>query len=416
MTKRRKNTIPGITFHKATGQARVRLNGKDHYLGVYGSDEAQEVYHRVIAEWLARGRKLPNKPKRKTRRAPIAEERDTGVEVLTVAELARLHLEWAERRYTHSNQAEIIFYAVRPLTECYGSLSVDQFSPNKMRAVRSLMVERQWTRSNLNRAISLIRGVFGWGVSHELIPESIHAALRLVEPIPYGAEGVKESKQKSLVPDGVIELLKPYLSRQTFAILRLMWLSGARCGEICQVRPADLNRVEVDGIEIIEYTPASHKTKHKGFNRVIRLGPQATMILQPFLHRPDDSFCFSPAESEAERLAELHRLRVTPMSCGNRPGTNRKPRPQKEPGDQYTTPVVRKVLTKAIRVHNKQHPQEAIERFSPHALRHTALTRLRDRFGAEAAAAMGGHHSPSMVDLYTSRSSAAARRVAAAAG
>jgi len=278
------------------------------------------------------------------------------------------------------------------------------------------MVERGWTRSNLNRAISLIRGGFGWGVSHELIPQSIHAALRLVEPIPYGAEGVKESKQKPLVPDGTIELLKPFLSRQVFAILRLMWLSGARCGEIIQLTPGSLNRVEVDGIEIIEFTPEHHKTQNKGFNRIIRVGPVGAMVLQPFLNRPDDSFCFSPAESEAERLAELHRLRVTPMSCGNRPGTNRREKPQRKPGDQYTTPVVRKAITRAIHTYNKQHPQETIEPFTPHALRHSSLTRMRNQFGMEAAMSMAGHHSPSMVDLYTSRSSATARRVAMEAG
>ena len=40
----------------ATGQAVVRLCGKDHYVGPFGSAEAQARYDALIAEWLSRGR------------------------------------------------------------------------------------------------------------------------------------------------------------------------------------------------------------------------------------------------------------------------------------------------------------------------------------------------------------------------
>lgn len=52
--------VPRLTQHKATGQARVRLAGKDYYLGPFGSDEAQERYKRLIAEWLTG--QLPPRP------------------------------------------------------------------------------------------------------------------------------------------------------------------------------------------------------------------------------------------------------------------------------------------------------------------------------------------------------------------
>ena len=34
--------IPGYVHHKPTGQARVRINGKDYYLGKFGSPESHE--------------------------------------------------------------------------------------------------------------------------------------------------------------------------------------------------------------------------------------------------------------------------------------------------------------------------------------------------------------------------------------
>ncbi len=45
--------VPTLTLHKATGQGRVRLNGQDHYLGTFGTDETHERYKRLIAEWLS---------------------------------------------------------------------------------------------------------------------------------------------------------------------------------------------------------------------------------------------------------------------------------------------------------------------------------------------------------------------------
>src|SRR5690349_8695415 len=51
--------IPKPSRHKATGQAVVRLNGKDHYLGKFGSTEAKARYEELIARWLAHGRTLP---------------------------------------------------------------------------------------------------------------------------------------------------------------------------------------------------------------------------------------------------------------------------------------------------------------------------------------------------------------------
>ena len=46
--------------HCATGQAVVRLNGKDFYLGRYGSAAAKAEYDRRITECLGNGRQLPD--------------------------------------------------------------------------------------------------------------------------------------------------------------------------------------------------------------------------------------------------------------------------------------------------------------------------------------------------------------------
>jgi len=106
MTKRRKQqktTIPGMTLHKATGQGRVRLSGRDFYLGEYGTDAATEAYHRLVGEWLAKGRSLPNQPKRKAKHTTHPVPDDSEGEVLTVGELVERYLVWARAMYTHGH-------------------------------------------------------------------------------------------------------------------------------------------------------------------------------------------------------------------------------------------------------------------------------------------------------------------------
>ena len=48
-----KGKVPSYCLHKRSSRAVVRLNGKDHYLGKYGSQESQEEYKRLIQVWLA---------------------------------------------------------------------------------------------------------------------------------------------------------------------------------------------------------------------------------------------------------------------------------------------------------------------------------------------------------------------------
>src|SRR4051794_21016656 len=49
---------PSYRLHKPTGQAVVTIEGRDLYLRKHGSPRSRAEYDRVIAEWLANGRRL----------------------------------------------------------------------------------------------------------------------------------------------------------------------------------------------------------------------------------------------------------------------------------------------------------------------------------------------------------------------
>src|SRR3954453_3514548 len=61
----RQNHIPAYRRHKSSGQAIVTLTDatsgsrKDHLLGPHGTSGSRAEYARLLAEWEARGRRLP---------------------------------------------------------------------------------------------------------------------------------------------------------------------------------------------------------------------------------------------------------------------------------------------------------------------------------------------------------------------
>ena len=47
---RKPNAFPSYLHHKASGQARVRINGRDYLLGPYGSDQSRIRYGELVSK------------------------------------------------------------------------------------------------------------------------------------------------------------------------------------------------------------------------------------------------------------------------------------------------------------------------------------------------------------------------------
>lgn len=55
MGRRRSDVLPAMRRCKGGKHARVRLGGREYYLGPWGSAEARVEYHRLVAAWLKNG-------------------------------------------------------------------------------------------------------------------------------------------------------------------------------------------------------------------------------------------------------------------------------------------------------------------------------------------------------------------------
>jgi integrase len=160
-------------------------------------------------------------------------------------------------------------------------------------------------------------------------------------------------------------------------------LTGSRPGELFKLKAADIDRSS----DVWFYSPSAHKGRHLGKRRVIAFGPQCQEVLRPYLNRDPHSYLFSPRESEAERRADQHARRRTPLSCGNRPGKGAKPKTQRKVGETYTAGSYRVAVERACRA-------AGVDTFVPYQLRHLKACLLRQQFGGldEVQLTLGHSH------------------------
>ncbi|TWU17587.1 hypothetical protein Pla144_51090 [Bythopirellula polymerisocia] len=159
--------VPKYRRHKAKGLAVVTLNGKDLYLGKYGSAASKEAYRRITTEWLQAGGNLTN-----------------SREEITVVEIIAAYMRYARSYYHKHGKATNEVYSVKRdlgvVRELYGREQASKFGPLALKTVRQAMIEKQWCRNHGNKQVDRVKRVFKWAVSEVLIPGSVFEALERV--------------------------------------------------------------------------------------------------------------------------------------------------------------------------------------------------------------------------------------------
>ena len=323
---------------------------------------------------------------------------------ITVTELCGAYWKFAKTHYIkHGELTDAIYgvkVALRQLREKYGHTRAVEFGPLAPKAIRQQMIELDLSRTYINETVAKIKRVFKWSVREELLPIETYQALTTLEGLRAGRSAAREPARVVPVEDSVVESTLPKLSGIVADMVRFQRLTSCRPGEVCIVRPCDIDRSG----DVWAYRPDSHKTEHHGRDRVIFIGPQAQQVLRPYLLRPAKAFCFSPAESVKLRREEASRCRRTPLSCGNRAGTNRKRQPKHQPGEHYSVDSYRQAIHRAC-------AKAGVEQWSPNQLRHTAGTDIRQKYGLEAAQVILGHAAADVTQVYAERDMAKAAAV-----
>jgi integrase len=328
---------------------------------------------------------------------------------LTIAELLCAYLAFAESHYVDpdgkpTSELCMVKIVLRALRELYGKEIAVEFGPLRLKAARQKWVNEGRTRTECNRRVGMVKRIFRWATSEELVPPSVYHGLTSVSGLQRGRTEAPETKPVRPVDDIVVEATLPFVPRHVQGLIEFQRLTGCRPGEACAVRRCDLDT----GGATWFYRPPQHKNSWRGKDRVIAIGPQAQSLFRSFF------------------VPDLAAYLFTPKDVPNAPKSRK---PGWQPGEMmgrtsYTRAVARGVdkANSAAMEDVKKVGQGVVAKFSPiphwhpNQLRHTFATRVRKQFGLEAAQVALGHSRCDVSEIYAEKNHALAAAVVAKIG
>jgi integrase len=242
---------------------------------------------------------------------------------------------------------------IRLLRELFGETPAEEFGPLRLRTLRAAMIDKDWSRKFINKQCGRVRAVFKFGVGWQLIDESVLRALKAVEALSPGDPKVRET-----VPLEDIEAAKGRLRQRNRDLVDLMLMTAARPSELLGLTTSAIDRS--GDVWFAKLT--KHKTAHRGHNRTIHFGDKAQAILLPYIDLAHPDVRLFPIQRKTFGMA----VKAACIKAGVTP-------------------------------------------FTPHWLRHTAVTRFVDEAGAEAAQRVAGHVTSAMTALYSTAATKTAR-------
>jgi hypothetical protein len=166
---------PRLLRHKS-GRARVFWKGRDYWFGRYGTKEADEAYAEFVRTGPPQGRQTPGKARR------------TG---LTVAEALERYQAYARGHYRHpdgtpTSEMNYVRAASAVLLAACPALKAEQFRGRALKEAREAMAAKGWCRSNVNHHVNVIKRIWKWLCSEELVTAEAYGGVRSVEALKRG--------------------------------------------------------------------------------------------------------------------------------------------------------------------------------------------------------------------------------------
>jgi integrase len=333
---RKNNVLPSYLLYSQSGQARTRIDGRDHLLAPYRSEESRIRYAQLIAQ-VAGG--LPVDPLGGgSNRGSLPRNESEADSGPSVAELLLAFKTHAEAYYVKGGKktAEVNCFAsaIRPVRKLFAMLPAPDFGPLHLKAVQVRFVDEGWSRGFSNKSTNRVRHVWKWGVGNGLVPVATWQALTAVPPLKAGHTTAPDHKRREAVSDEHIEAVRPHLAQHLRDLFGLLRATGAWPSELLGLSMADINTT--GEIWIADLT--DHKNAHRGLSRKLFFCPKSQLILRRL-----------PATGPLLSIARTYFSEVLKRAC----------------------------------IEAKVPP------FVPYALRHAKATELRDTMSIEAAKACG---------------------------
>jgi integrase len=391
MGRRRSGSLPAMHVHASTGHARVHINGKTHWLGPYGSPEAQCRYDALVAAYIASGRKSVEAAQAVAPPPPPAAD-------LTIGELSLAwlkHIRAAKgdgwKQSSTYSAALSATRALRPVAACHAK----QFGPRQLLEIREafaatrtvrrnkkgdVIVDKPRTRRYVNDTMQRIVALFSWAAVRELVPGDKPAALREVKPLRCGEIAtVVDTPPRQAVDDNRVEAVLTHLRPPMRALVRFIRLTGCRPSEAARLRLVDVHDRECP---VWRYVPPCHKNAWRGHAKHIPIGPEAqAVVIEALGSRGDSAVVFDPRLAVPDRKPRQDTIKMQPR------------RPSPRVRETYAASSIRHAIMRGCE-------KAGCPEWFPYLLRYARNQEIRRLHGAEAAAANLGDRSPQMLNRY----------------
>ncbi len=422
---------PAYRHFKPRNQGVVRIAGKDYYLGEYQSQQSWRRYNQLLAE-LFFAEPAANSLAQNTAPAQVAVKApEPLVAPLRIGELTMRFQVHANAYYVKdgkpTSEAETIKRSLVFLNRMFCEEPANSFTSKKLELVResvagdpvtktrkkkgkgakgqteTVVLHATKSRSTANRYTARIKQMFKWAVHEELVDPGVYERLRALPPLKKGRTKARETKKVRPVFEEHIQAVLEKLPPVVADMVRVQRLVGCRPQDLVNMCPADITKGEPG--EPWLYAPESHKTAHHDQELVLPIGPKAQAILEKYWPaKPKDVF-FSPKatvqmRNDARRGKGKHAVLVA-----KRP----RKKPTRPPSDRYSSITYRRAVNRACEL-------AGIPIWSPNRLRHSRLTEVRAKHGAEAARTLVGHKNLSTTEIYAEQDLRKAIEVAKESG
>jgi integrase len=404
--------------------ARVRISGRVHWLGkcpdgkVTAEQQARaaRLWHEHLSGITPAGDQTVEvvvAPQSVTQATVISQSSAApATGAITVAQMGLRYLDFCQTYYRTpdgkvTSSVAGVEMALRALFP-FADTPAATFGPRALKVVRDALVRDGRPRVTCNRVVKTIRRMFKWASSEELVSAEAWHSLETVAALQKGRTAAPEVAPVEEVPEAVVAETLPHLPPVVAAMVWFQRWTGARPGEVCLLRPCDIDRSG----EVWVYRPQHHKLswREDAMPRQIAIGSEGQKVLMPFLLRAASAYCFSPADAQRQQLQARREERKTPLYKSHVAHMKQKRKGksgQRRPGDRYTTASYRRAIARAVEAANdardEQGIAERLPNWSPNQLRHLRAGEVEEQFGIEAANAVLGHSNIRTTEIYARR-------------
>lgn len=339
--------------HKGSGQARVKIDGRHVYLGVFGSPASYTRYQQLMAQWTAAQDVRANTPAPPLNKAAIN---------LTVADVVASFLLWAEKNYSaRGRELHNFRLAVKPLLELFGTDLASSLDALCLERLRDSFPGRGWNQTTSNRRLSRIKTLWKWAERNQLVPRGSAAHLATVRGLAINKPGVRGKRTRRHPTEDEVNKVALAMSVRAGTALQVQWLTGMRTSEVLMMRAGDIDRSG----DVWLYTPGMHKNDWRGQERVVPLSLRCQALLRPLLGEEPGEWLFRP------------------LYKNGRP----------KPGVRYDTHTFGQAVRRGIAA-------AKVQPFECYDLRHGAKMRFTREFGVDVARSLLGQKSIESVAHY----------------